>query len=204
MWPICGNPDIFLLNQPFAPSPLARAAAEWTRSIMEPRWYHCIEPAVRRRGAWLCQLPDRHIEGDVMYVHASPLDTISEYIEELDVADIGFGPSEKIQEIFSLITRLCFVGHTHRAGIITGDYKYHKALELPDLRFEIPDGVKLVCNIGAVGQPRDGDPRASYVIWDGKTIQYRRVVYFIERVVEKIRLNPNLHIKLAERLRAGV
>jgi predicted phosphodiesterase len=202
-WCICGNHDIAVLHQPFGFNPLARAAAEWTRDLLEPHWYHLIDPRVSRRWGYLLGLPDRRIDGDVLYDHASPRDTISEYIEESDVTDVGFGPSEKIREIFGLIQHICFVGHTHRSCIITDDFVYRKALELPDLRFEITDSRKIICNVGAVGQPRDGDSRSSYVVWDGKVMQYRRVAYHIERTVEKIRLNPRLHDKLGERLRVG-
>ena len=203
-WCLCGNHDIAVLHQPFGFNPLARQAAEWTRSVLEPRWYHWGFPGFKARWQYLCQLPDRHIEGDVMYVHASPRDPICEYVEESDIVDTGFGPSDKIKEIFDLVTRICFIGHTHRAGIFTSDFQYFKALELPDLKYTVPDEGKIVCNVGAVGQPRDGDPRSSYVLWDGTTIQYRRLSYHLEHTVEKIRLNPHLHLKLAERLRTGV
>ena len=59
-------------------------------------------------------------------------------------------------------------------------------------------------NVGSVGQPRDGDPRASYVIYDPKArqIRYRRLEYDIEAAQERIRF-AGLPDRLAQRLAVG-
>ena len=70
--------------------------------------------------------------------------------------------------------------------------------------FKLPIGRKYFINVGSVGQPRDGDPRATYVIYDPKerTIRYRRLEYDIEAAQERIRL-AGLPERLAARLAVG-
>lgn len=58
-------------------------------------------------------------------------------------------------------------------------------------------------NVGSVGQPRDGDPRACYVLLEGQTVQYRRVAYDFERTIAKIYKIPELDNFLGDRLREG-
>jgi diadenosine tetraphosphatase ApaH/serine/threonine PP2A family protein phosphatase len=62
---------------------------------------------------------------------------------------------------------------------------------------------KLMINVGSVGQPRDGDPRACYVIIDGDTIRFRRVEYPWEQTIQKIYAIPQLDNFLGDRLREG-
>jgi diadenosine tetraphosphatase ApaH/serine/threonine PP2A family protein phosphatase len=65
------------------------------------------------------------------------------------------------------------------------------------------DNRKTLCNVGSVGQPRDGDPRACYVLLDDEAIRYRRVEYDIESTIKKIYAVPELENFLGDRLRDG-
>jgi diadenosine tetraphosphatase ApaH/serine/threonine PP2A family protein phosphatase len=65
------------------------------------------------------------------------------------------------------------------------------------------DGRKTICNVGSVGQPRDGDWRACYVLFDGETIRFRRVEYDVDTTVEKIYAIPELENFFGDRLREG-
>ena len=58
----------------------------------------------------------------------------------------------------------------------------------------------MIVNIGSVGQPRDRDPRSSYVLFDGEEIIWRRVEYDIETTRSLIKANPNLDDRLGDRL----
>ncbi len=62
---------------------------------------------------------------------------------------------------------------------------------------------KIMVNVGSVGQPRDGDPRACYVIFTGDALQYQRVEYDRETTIQKIYDIPELDNFLGERLLAG-
>ena len=79
-------------------------------------------------------------------------------------------------------------------------------------RFDSPEEIeyahrlderKTLCNVGSVGQPRDGDPRACYVVLDGDTIRFCRVPYDFETTRKKIHDNPDLDNFLGDRLREG-
>ena len=99
------------------------------------------------------------------------------------------------------ISPVCFYGHTHMP--ITY-YKNEQAGSLPPTTVPIKDGVKYFINPGAVGQPRDGDWRASYCIYDleTKVVTFRRVAYDLVKAQNKI-IMAGLHPFLAQRLANG-
>ena len=80
-----------------------------------------------------------------------------------------------------------------------------KNLQYPDALYRIADAFELVLNPGSVGQPRDGDPRASFVLFDQDQAQvtWLRVPYSVERARQRI-LSAGLPGLLAERLAAGI
>lgn len=97
---------------------------------------------------------------------------------------------------------VCFHGHTHCPMI------YEKSVDnvyrIDPQDFKLQPGRKYFINVGSVGQPRDGDPRATYVIYDSvaKTVTFRRLEYNIARAQERIRA-AGLPDRLAERLALG-
>jgi diadenosine tetraphosphatase ApaH/serine/threonine PP2A family protein phosphatase len=126
-----------------------------------------------------------------------------EYVLEEDFQDIGFGPSQKAVEIFDRIQWLCFVGHSHRPGVATHDFKWIKPAELDSMAYTLPKDKKTLINIGAVGQPRDRIKDSCYVLFDGERIRYRRVPYDIESAQKKIFAVPQLERRFGERLMTG-
>src|SRR5262249_45091001 len=113
-----------------------------------------------------------------------------------------------------------FQGHTHVPGIFTESFQFFSPEEI-DLEYTLGDG-KLMINVGSVGQPRDGDNRACYVILeDGlpedagngeaeraspvqtPKIVYRRLSYDFETTILKIYSIPELEPFLGDRLRQG-
>ena len=131
-----------------------------------------------------------------MYVHGSPRDPVREYVFPTDILD-----TEKIRSIFKHIQRLCFNGHTHSPGVLTEFGKFFPPRD-NDYEFELGEE-KVLVNVGSVGQPRDGDNRACYVLFDGDTIRYRRVEYDVDATVKKIDSIDRLPAYLAKRLRTG-
>ena len=98
-------------------------------------------------------------------------------------------------------TQVCFFGHTHvpvafvrDTGVKGGQYS----------KLRIEPGRKYFINVGSVGQPRDGDPRAAYVIYDmpTQTVELRRLDYDIATAQRKI-LAAGLPERLAQRLATG-
>ena len=73
-----------------------------------------------------------------------------------------------MERLFQLVERYCFQGHTHVPGVFTEGYQFYAPEEI-DHEYTLGEG-KVLVNVGSVGQPRDGDPRACYVILDdGRT-----------------------------------
>jgi diadenosine tetraphosphatase ApaH/serine/threonine PP2A family protein phosphatase len=85
--------------------------------------------------------------------------------------------------------------------VFTEDYNFLSPDEF-DETWELGEQKALV-NVGSVGQPRDGNPRASYVILDEKTVRFRRIDYDFEQTIAKIYPIPDLDNFLGDRLREG-
>jgi len=97
---------------------------------------------------------------------------------------------------------LCFVGHSHVPGIFASDHTKVEYLEKMDIRVDYER--RYLINIGSIGQPRDGDPRASFAIYDDEEfkIEIKRTEYDIRKAQEKI-IKAGLPSQLAERLAEG-
>jgi putative phosphoesterase len=99
----------------------------------------------------------------ILLVHASPRDPLDEYAPP----DAGFW-SRRLQDLD--VDVVC-VGHTHHPYIL-----------------EVGD--KLVVNPGSVGQPRDGDPRASYAVMEDRRVELKRIEYPVEHTVQAVLDSP--------------
>ena len=166
----------------------ARTANAWTR-----------ERLTAEARAYLESLPKRLEKGDYTLVHGSPREPTWEYILDVERAIANF-------EHFD--TRFCLVGHTHvpgafiqdresdRYGVVVSPYPGSMPLDESHLR--------LIINPGSVGQPRDGDPRASYAIMDTDDGAWHqlRVDYDIEVTQERMR-SVGLPHRLIKRLEVG-
>ena len=104
--------------------------------------------------------------------------------------------------LFSKIRRVAFGGHTHLPGIFTPDQPFLTQAEVPT-NFPLV-GSKFFVNVGSVGQPRDGDTRACYAIFDGTYLTYRRVVYDYRRTARQIKRIRRLPNALGARLALGL
>jgi len=191
---LCGNHDWAVLHTATGFNQMARRAIELTRKRLSPgRW---PSPERRRRWKFLEGLVERHERGEWLLVHGSPRDPVSEYIFP---EDVELAP-DKMTEIFEAVQRACFVGHTHLPGVFTEEGLFIPAAELGG-GYGLK-GPKAVVNVGSVGQPRDGDPRACYVVATEDQVQYRRVEYDVQKTMEKIRAS-HLGLLCAERLALG-
>ncbi len=189
---ILGNHDQAALFDPEGFSSGAERAIFWTRSILESAG---DTPENHARWNFLCELPRQHHEEELTFVHGSARNPLMEYVFPEDVHNPA-----KLQRIFSLIQRYCFQGHTHVAGIFVGD----QFLRPSDVDHQfVLDDQKTMVNVGSVGQPRDGNPQASYVILEGRQVTFRRVPYPVEETVEKIYAIPELDDFLGDRLKEG-
>lgn len=196
---ILGNHDQGAMFDPDGFNPSAEKAIFWTRSQLESPQEHWEER--ERRWEFLAERPRSFRENGFLFVHGSARNPLNEYVFPEDIYN-----QRKMERIFSMVEKYCFQGHTHVPGIFLeeGPEAGYGFFSPEEIDYEHPlDDRKTLCNVGSVGQPRDGDSRACYVLLDEKTIRYRRVEYDIDKTVEKIYAVPDLENFLGDRLRDG-
>jgi diadenosine tetraphosphatase ApaH/serine/threonine PP2A family protein phosphatase len=195
---LLGNHDQGALFDPVGFSGPAERAIFWTRQQLE----HSPEPrpVCEERWEFLAQLPRTFRDSGKLFVHGSPRNPLNEYVFPEDTGD-----RRKMERLFALVERCCFQGHTHVPGVFVevavGTCRFYTPGELED-GYRL-DGRKVLVNVGSVGQPRDGDPRACYVLLDNDTLHYRRVEYDVVETVRKIHAVPDLDRFLGDRLLVG-
>ena len=154
------------------------------------RW--TVEALGEDRVEWLAGLPERKVYEAALLVHASPRDPIYEYVLDGATAEAN---------LRLLGESICFHGHSHVPGVFArrGDWPRH-AYDLTAFQLTGP----CLVNPGSVGQPRDGDPDASYGVWDLEqgTFTFRRVGYDVAGAQLAIRA-AGLPGRFAERLQYG-
>ena len=167
----------------------ARQSLEWTMKQLREQDFHCIH-----------NLPKKvDISDDILGVHGSPRQLLWEYILDEQTAE----------EIFNKFDfKIYFIGHSHVPGFFTFHrknriIKYFEATAGADLLLD--DEHSYIINCGSVGQPRDGNPQASYVLFDTEkgTIYIKRVNYAIGITQQKM-VQANLPDFLIERLALGI
>jgi predicted phosphodiesterase len=193
---ILGNHDSSALFDPEGFNLAAEQAIFWTRSQIESS--SDGPEASRRRMQFICDLPRMKVEEHVLYVHGSPRGPTNEYVFPEDTQNM-----KKMEKLFSMVPHLCFQGHTHVPGVFTTDLRFVRPVDT-GAGYAVADRTqRLMINVGSVGQPRDGDPRSCYLIYDEDRVEFRRVVYDIERTVRAIEAEPELDDFLGYRLREG-
>ena len=223
---LCGNHDHAVFYEPYNFNLSAEKACYWTRQVFEEE----ASKAKRdRRWQTLGRLPIRQSYDGLLLVHASPRRPVNEYLFAEDV----YTNPNKILANFDRLEedhRACLVGHTHVPGVFLDDPYFDPPGELPELnRYAITQEEKAIVNVGSVGQPRDRDPRASYVLVYQKgdtlppgdddapppgrlspddadywaTLEFVRIEYDVEKAVKRILAVPDLDDFLGTRLLDG-
>ncbi|MBU4350288.1 metallophosphatase family protein [bacterium] len=139
------------------------------------------------------------IKDKVFAVHGSPQDPILEYILDKNTASLIFSKFH---------FKICFVGHSHLAGCFSFNENNNQIDYINYSNggsIEISKNKRYIINCGSVGQPRDGNPKASYGIYDLKygIVNIYRVSYPIHLTKGKI-INAGLPKSLADRLSYGI
>jgi predicted phosphodiesterase len=189
---ILGNHDQAALFDPEGFNAGAERAIFWTRNMLESD----NSEANERRWEFLGELPRMRREEELLFVHGSARNPLNEYVFPEDIYN-----QRKMERIFALVDQYCFQGHTHIPGVFREDLSFLSPDEV-DSRYEFND-VKTLINVGSVGQPRDGDNRASYVLLEDRTVHFKRVPYDFEKTISKIYPIPELDNFLGDRLRDG-
>jgi diadenosine tetraphosphatase ApaH/serine/threonine PP2A family protein phosphatase len=168
-------------------NPVARQAIVWTSRTL-----------TADNRAWLAGLPQGPLpfDDDVEVCHGAPFDEDFYVFDELDAQRAGASASRP----------LCLLGHTHVQGIFRlGQYvSAERTATRAPVAFHYATIHRALVNCGAVGQPRDGDPRAAYGVLDTdtKVLTLQRVEYDVEAAQAKI-LAADLPASLAQRLAIG-
>lgn len=167
---------------------VARLAAEWTGGQLT---------AGNRE--YLRQLPSGPIQVDALVeiCHGSPFDEDQYIFDGHDASDA----------LLTATRPLCLFGHTHLPVMFRALAEtVQGSVPDPDVdtALRLESGARYLVNVGSVGQPRDGDPRAAYGIVDdgSREVRMRRVLYPIESAQRKI-LAAGLPASLANRLAIG-
>lgn len=177
---VTGQCDIERFN------PIAVSAIEWTRE-------HISEESLKSLGS--LPMTVRVEELDMLLCHANPA-----FPEKWEYVMSVLNMKTALE---ATSERFCVIGHSHMPFVTElddeGRISPHgkgpgKVPVKPDSRYLI--------NAGSVGQPRDQDPRASYVIVNDESIEVVRVEYDIEATAEKM-LDVGLHLALSERIKYG-
>jgi diadenosine tetraphosphatase ApaH/serine/threonine PP2A family protein phosphatase len=176
-------------------NPLAAAAAMWTRDQLTPEHLE-----------WLRSLPQGPLPLEsfpqVQLVHGSPGD------EDAYVVSLG----DALVPLLALSTPLTFFGHTHLQGGFFANGtsadgfrpEYRTIGQAESVSLQLKPETRYLINPGSVGQPRDGDWRAAFGLFDteAQVIHFHRTPYDLKNAQERIRA-ANLPPRLATRLAAG-
>ena len=171
-------------------NPVARQSVLWTQSVMKPENMGYLRDLIKG--------PDR-VDG-FQIVHGSPLDEDEYVVSERDVAQVA--PY--------LDAAVSFFGHTHLQGGFlchrNGVKRFARTDEDAEAEaYELESDATYYINPGSVGQPRDGDPRAAYAVYEPETrlVTLCRAEYDVASAQKKI-VKAGLPELLALRLQAGV
>jgi predicted phosphodiesterase len=176
-------------------NPLAASAAIWTRDQLTPANFD-----------WLRSLPQGPLAlndlSDVQFVHGSPND------EDEYIVSIG----DALAPLITLTAPLTFFGHTHLQGgfFANGSSadgfrpEYRTIGQAESVALQLKPGTRYLINPGSVGQPRDGDWRAAFALFDSEAqiVHFQRSPYDLKAAQDRI-FAANLPARLATRLAAG-
>jgi len=176
-WAAIGNMDTAEFN------PVAATAAQWT-----------AQELTEEGKDYLLGLPLTLQENGFTLAHGSPREPIWEYLLSIQAAQENFAYFE---------TAHCLVGHSHVPLIfeLSGDEAVY--IEFGESELKLSEN-RMIVNPGSVGQPRDGDPRASYAIYNAEThtVEHYRVEYDIAATQKKME-DCGLPTPLIRRLSLG-
>ena len=182
-----GNHDSAIGTTTVSMNAEAQAAIEWTRGRLS---------APQRR--FLAELPLTLQEDDRLYVHSEASNPAKwRYVQ--DAADAG-------RSLMATAAHVTFCGHIHRPALysMSAAAKMTSFVPTSGVPVQLLQGRHWLAVLGSVGQPRDGDPAASFVMFDtsARAITYCRVPYDVEAAAMRIREN-GLPRWLADRLSVG-
>ena len=162
----------------------AKMAIDWTSAVLTPRSIDFLQG-----------LDFRYSESDALFVHATPC--------EPEAWDYILSPFEALRNFECFAERVAFIGHSHVPVIFSlqgeRDIDARRASNLV-----LKEDRRYIINVGSVGQPRDGNPKAAFAIYDDQSreLEMIRVEYDIT-ATQKAMMDMDLPFFLVERLSHG-
>jgi diadenosine tetraphosphatase ApaH/serine/threonine PP2A family protein phosphatase len=173
------------LESPLLFNDAARASAEWTAGVLDAHYINILR-----------DLPKgpRLVTDAIEICHGTPFDEDHYVFDDQDASRAADAAS----------ARVCLFGHTHVPAIYATAQEPVTAFDGVEDELRLPRQAPVLINVGSVGQPRDGDPRAAYGVLDDErgSIRLRRVAYDILGAQASI-LKAQLPEWLALRLERG-
>ncbi|MGD9235323.1 MAG: metallophosphoesterase family protein [Desulfobacterales bacterium] len=167
-----GNHELALVEPTYLDwfNQAARKSLNITRTLLSPQSLHFIANLKTHRSAHGCR-----------FVHGFPPDSVLTYLFQLS-------DETKIQALERLSEKRCFIGHTHTLDIVSLGRQGLQSNKLKEGLNKLDSRRKYIISAGSVGQPRDGNNKAKYLIWDSTddTVDVKFVAYDIAAVVEKM------------------
>ena len=169
---VLGNHEMAALDPGFLDwfNPVAQESLTRTFAMLSPGSMRYAAGRPTQMSAYGCR-----------FVHGFPPDSPTVYLFQVEAERRG-------RVLSALPQRLCFVGHTHCMEIVGWDGSRFSDVDIGEGPIPIEPHLKYLINIGSVGQPRDGDPRARYALWDRahSTLEIRFVAYDVHAAADKI------------------
>jgi predicted phosphodiesterase len=194
-----GNHDAGVIDPQIADTfnGVARQAIYWTQQVLGPLHLNALHrmPEIDRFGA----------NNEILCVHDNPYPAPVDYVHDKKVAALAFRGVD---------VPICLIGHTHVPMVYEAPDPHQSSEYMPnDIAAFIPRdgepitlerGRRYICNPGAVGQPRDCDPRASFAVIDmsERTFTVHRVAYDVA-AAQAAAIDAGLPAILADRLAVG-
>jgi predicted phosphodiesterase len=172
---------------PFGMSKAAQQVIFWSMEIL-----------TEHNLSFIKGLEPTRVMGNMIFSHANPYNPKAwRYVNSRKYAARTFSKTGE---------RLVFIGHTHKPMVITRKNFFQMSFEEPDPStvYTITAKNRQIYNCGSVGQPRDGQPLACYLLYDTRSQQltYRRIAYDHQQTATKI-LDAGFPVYLANRLAKG-
>lgn len=169
---VCGNHELAVINPSFLGwfNPVARLSLEKTMGLLS-----------RSTLDYIAELPNFIVEHGCRFVHGFPPDSPTLYLFEV--------PDEDIIETMAHMTEsICFIGHTHELLLVEYDGSGISKTVLGRQSHSLDPASNYLVNVGSVGQPRDGQRDAKYVIWDTDRhlLEVKFVPYDVNDTIGKI------------------
>ena len=168
---LAGNWDYFVAGNGETDSRRAKSELKF--------WYDWVRSALSKSQLeFLQSRPSINQRDGKTYAHGDPIDTVNGYLFPESIYD-----RDKMRDIFASFDGLFHCGHTHIGGVFT-ESNFIESNQY-DGRFA-PESESAIINVGSVGQPRDNDPRACYVVSYGDAYEFVRVPYDYETTRRKL------------------